>query len=77
MDDIAEITLPNGALLEVSTIGKSEAWLNGWLAHSKHYPSSQNPYSRNLQSRSYYEWSVGWETRRQAEIKKQPLTYDR
>lgn len=39
---------------------KSDAWLDGWLAHRDHLGSNANPYDPVYAARSHAQWSAGW-----------------
>lgn len=44
------------------TMNKSEAFLNGWLAHRNDYVGS-SPYHETLQEYSHKQWHSGWRAR--------------
>ncbi|GJD87809.1 hypothetical protein BHAOGJBA_1314 [Methylobacterium hispanicum] len=55
---------------------KSEAYLDGWLAHAQDVGSDDNPHEERRQPRSHAQWTSGWCARFSAVKHGLDLTYD-
>lgn len=58
------------------TAEKSDAYLDGWLAHKDGLAVESNPYDRLLQVRSNHQWESGWCDRFGAIKHDRDLAYD-
>lgn len=55
---------------------KTEAYLDGWLAHLKDVDVEANPFDDKRQARSHAQWTSGWCARFGAVKHGHPLAYD-
>jgi hypothetical protein len=55
---------------------KTEAFLDGWLAHKADVDGDDNPFDEKRQPRSHHQWTSGWCARFSACKHDHDLTYD-